>query len=186
MESFKNMFGNQSHQARKSTNKSIMSLRMNRETPVRDHMLTIIILFNVDEVLGASNGSRTQNNLVLETLQQMFSQFIVNYNLHKMDTSLTELMKELQSDLKTKSRKALVSFSGGNFYSKSKRKEGKRERSLLRKDNNHRRRPGQGKTQRKVPSLWSKGALEYELLGLPSFQESKVTAYGSTLKLACS
>ncbi|XP_022883437.1 uncharacterized protein LOC111400244 [Olea europaea var. sylvestris] len=35
--------------------------------------------------------------MVLETLPEMFSQFIVDYNLHKMDMSLTELMKELQN-----------------------------------------------------------------------------------------
>ncbi|KAK6151921.1 hypothetical protein DH2020_014556 [Rehmannia glutinosa] len=90
-------------------------------TPVRDHMLALIVQFNVAEVLGADIKSETQVNMALETLRMMFSQFKVSYNMNKLNMSLTELMKELQNAaniLKTKSGDAFVVPSVGSSSSK--------------------------------------------------------------------
>ncbi|CAA2966949.1 wall-associated receptor kinase 2-like [Olea europaea subsp. europaea] len=76
---------------------AIMNTHIKSGASVREHMLTMIGHFNAAKVLGVDIDSETQIDMVLETLLEMFSQFIVDYNLHKMDMSLTELMKELQN-----------------------------------------------------------------------------------------
>ncbi|XP_022850432.1 uncharacterized protein LOC111372359 [Olea europaea var. sylvestris] len=111
MESLQEIFGHQSRQARQAPIRAIMNTRMKSDASVRDHMSTMIGHFNTVEVFGAGIDSETQIDMVLETLPEMFSQFIVDYNLHKMDMSLTKLMKELQnaeSVLKVRSGSALT------------------------------------------------------------------------------
>jgi hypothetical protein len=46
------------------------------------------------EVLRVEIKSENQVDMTLETLPGMLSQFKVNYNMNKMEMSLTELMKE--------------------------------------------------------------------------------------------
>ena len=60
-------------------------------------MLELIVQFNVVESLGAKIKPETLVNMALKTLLEMFSQFKVNYNMNKLEMSLTELMKELKS-----------------------------------------------------------------------------------------
>ncbi|XP_022899524.1 uncharacterized protein LOC111412888 [Olea europaea var. sylvestris] len=64
---------------------------------VKDHMLTMIAHFNVTKNLGATIDQETQVDMVLNSLSDMFSQFTVDYHLHKMNMSLTKLMNELQN-----------------------------------------------------------------------------------------
>ncbi|XP_022858186.1 uncharacterized protein LOC111379089 [Olea europaea var. sylvestris] len=60
-------------------------------------MLTVICHFNATEVLGTEINFETRIDMVLETLLEMFLDFIVDYNLYKIDMSMTELMKEFQN-----------------------------------------------------------------------------------------
>ncbi|KAL2487227.1 Uncharacterized protein Adt_31983 [Abeliophyllum distichum] len=105
---------------------------MKSRTPVKDHMLTMIGHFNVAENLGATIDANTQVDMVLNSLPYMFSQFIVDYHLHKMDMPLIELMNELQnveSGLKAKGGNAYAAI-GSSSDSKLKGKgEKKRKRA---------------------------------------------------------
>jgi hypothetical protein len=62
---------------------------MKFRTPMRDHMLELITQFNVAEVIWIEIKPKTQLNMVLETLPEMFLQFKVNYHMNKMEMSLT-------------------------------------------------------------------------------------------------
>ena len=76
--------------------KQIMNTRMSEGTPVRDHMIKMIGLFNDLGDLGADIDWETQNNMVLETLPSSFNHFKLNYSMNKLEWSLTELMQQLQ------------------------------------------------------------------------------------------
>jgi hypothetical protein len=100
-------------------------MHMKLGTPVRDYILELIAQFNIAEVLGTEIKSETQVDMALETLPEMFSQFKVNYNMNKMEMSLTELMKELESTeatLKMESGNALIITHAGSLFSKPKGK----------------------------------------------------------------
>lgn len=82
-------------------------------------MLTLIAQFNVAEILWAEIKSKTQVDMALETLPDMFPQFKISYNM-----SLTELMKKLQNIknvLMTKNGDALALTSAGPSSSKTER-----------------------------------------------------------------
>ncbi|XP_070029064.1 uncharacterized protein [Nicotiana sylvestris] len=65
---------------------------------VRDHVLKMMSLLNELEVLGANIDKDTQvEKMIMQTLPNSFQQFRLNYNMNKMDLSLTKLLNELQS-----------------------------------------------------------------------------------------
>ena len=72
-----------------------MNTRMSEGTPVRDHMIKIIGLFNELRDLGADIDWETQNNMVLETLPPSFNNLKLNYSMNKLEWSLTVLMQQL-------------------------------------------------------------------------------------------
>ena len=95
--SLKEMFGDKSRPARQAALRAIMNARMAEGASVREHMLKMIAAFEEAEVLGAIIDGESQIDMVLETLPDSFSQFKLNYNMGKLNMSLTELMKELQN-----------------------------------------------------------------------------------------
>ncbi|KAL2491167.1 Uncharacterized protein Adt_26795 [Abeliophyllum distichum] len=114
MKSLKNMFVHQSRKARFEVIRTLQNIRMKLRTTVKDHMLTMIGHFNVAENLGTTIDQDTQVDMVLNSLPDMFSQFTIDYHLHKIDMPLTELMNELQnveSDLKSKGGDAYAAIS---------------------------------------------------------------------------
>ena len=76
--------------------KQIMNIRMSEGTPVKDHMIKMIGLFNKLGDLGADIDWETQNNMVLETLPPSFNHFKLNYSMNKLEWYVTKLMQQLQ------------------------------------------------------------------------------------------
>ena len=90
------MFGDKDGPIRQAAVRTIMSTKMTKGTPVRDHMICMISLFNEMEILRDKIDGETQVAMILETLPDSFKKFKPNYNMNKLMMSLTELMKELQ------------------------------------------------------------------------------------------
>ncbi|EXC06496.1 hypothetical protein L484_000106 [Morus notabilis] len=90
------MFGSQGREAKQATVRNFMNCRMKFGTPV-DHMLLIISHLNEMELMGAEIDGETQVDMILETLPEMFDNFKLNYSMNKLNYSLPELMKELQT-----------------------------------------------------------------------------------------
>ena len=59
-------------------------------------MPNMIANFNVAEILVVEIDPESQIEMVLKILQESFSQFKLNYNMSKLNITLTKLMKELQ------------------------------------------------------------------------------------------
>ena len=96
MMSLSEMFADKSKSARQAAIRTIMNTKMAEGTPVREHMLKMMDYFNVAEILGVEIDAESQTNMIIETLPDSFSQFKLNFNMSKMDMTLSELMKELQ------------------------------------------------------------------------------------------
>ncbi|GHB33619.1 hypothetical protein GCM10010392_69100 [Streptomyces clavifer] len=116
MMSLSEMFADKSRPARQAAIRTIMNTRMAVGTPVRDHMLKMMDCFNEAEILGAEIDAQSQTDMILETLPDSFNQFKLNFNMSKMDMTLSELMKELQAAEAIMKPKAQAHF----FQSSSK------------------------------------------------------------------
>ena len=70
-----------------------MNTRMTEGTPMGDHMIKMIGLFNELGDLGGDIDWETQNSMVLKMLPPSFNHFKLNYSMNKLKWSLTELMQ---------------------------------------------------------------------------------------------
>ena len=95
MASLQVMFWETSTRARFEAIKAIMNSRIKVGTPMRDHLLRIMVHFNEAEIHGSSIDQQTQVGMILETLLDSFIPFKTNYVLNKTDLNLTALMTEL-------------------------------------------------------------------------------------------
>ena len=93
--SLQEMFSDQGKLVRQVVLRTIMSTKMTEGTPVTNHKIHMIALFNEMEILGAEINGETQVNMILETLLDSFNQFKLNYNMNKLMMSLLGLIKGL-------------------------------------------------------------------------------------------
>ncbi|WKA07785.1 hypothetical protein VitviT2T_025563, partial [Vitis vinifera] len=91
----KEMFGDQTSAARQNALREILTSKMEEGTQVRTHVLKMMSLLNDMKVLGAEVDKATQIEMVLNTLPPSFQQFRLNYNMNKMDFTLSKLLNEL-------------------------------------------------------------------------------------------
>ena len=94
LENLKEMFGDQTSAARQNALREIPTSKMEEGTQVRTHVLKMMSLLNDMEVLGAEVDKATQIEMVLNTLPPSFQQFRLNYNMNKMDFTLSKLLNE--------------------------------------------------------------------------------------------
>jgi hypothetical protein len=102
-------------------------------TPVREHVLKMISFINELDMLGAEMDAEIKVDAILSSLTDSFNQFIMNYNMNKMDVTLSELLNMLQAaeDLikKEKSTVMLVEKLESTLKFKPKGKNFKKKRS---------------------------------------------------------
>ena len=89
------MFGEQGHSVRQETMRQIYNTKMVEGTSVREHYVKMTSNLNTLEVLGADIDGESQMDMILQSLQESFKEFRLNYNMNKKIYSLFELMNEL-------------------------------------------------------------------------------------------
>ncbi|XP_023873788.1 uncharacterized protein LOC111986395 [Quercus suber] len=92
----KEMFGEQSKSAWQTTMKNHMSTKMVEGTLVQEHVLKVISFINELDMLGAKIDSETQVEAILASLPDSFKKFIMNYNMNKVEVTLSELLNMLK------------------------------------------------------------------------------------------
>ena len=97
MLNLKEMFGEQNRAGRQVAMKALLNTKMAEGTPVRDHVLKMIVHLNELEILGAKIDDESQVDIVLMFLPESFKNFHLNYSMNKGSYSLAELLKELQA-----------------------------------------------------------------------------------------
>ena len=71
--------------------------RMKTGTPVRDHVMMMTNYFTEVELHGAEIDQVTQVGIILNSLSPDFIQFNSNYIVNKLNYSVSQLLKELQT-----------------------------------------------------------------------------------------
>lgn len=92
------MFGGHGRQARQQAVRKFMNCRQKAGTPVRDHMLTVMGHLNEMDILGSEIDLETKIDMIMETLSDSFDGFCLKYSMNKLNYTVTELMKELQTN----------------------------------------------------------------------------------------
>ncbi|XP_077251914.1 uncharacterized protein LOC143891163 [Tasmannia lanceolata] len=101
------MFGEQNCSATQIEINGLVSTKMVRGTPVRDHMLKMMGYLNELQVLRAMLDGESEVDMVLASLPPSFNDFLMNYHTNKLSMTLRELLNHLQSteDLQKKNKK---------------------------------------------------------------------------------
>ena len=96
-ESLKWMFGQPSFSLRHDAIKYIYNCRMKEGTSVREHVLDIMVHFNVAKENGDVIDEKSQVSFIMESLSKSFFQFRTNVMMNKIEYNLTALLNELQT-----------------------------------------------------------------------------------------
>ncbi|KAL4033283.1 hypothetical protein IC575_006370 [Cucumis melo] len=91
------MFGQASYQIKHDALKYIYNARINEGASVREHVLNMMVHFNVAEMNGAVIDEASQVSFILESLPESFLQFRSNAVMNKIAYTLTTLLNELQT-----------------------------------------------------------------------------------------
>ena len=93
--SLKNMFGEQGLPVRKITLEALMNTKMDEGPPMREHVLKYFDNLNTLEILGGEIDTKSQIDIILESLPDSFNQFKLNYSKNKINFKLIELLNTL-------------------------------------------------------------------------------------------
>ncbi|KAK6151810.1 hypothetical protein DH2020_014445 [Rehmannia glutinosa] len=108
----KELYGEHTRQARYQILKELFRCRMKEGSSVHDHGLKMIALIERLESLGIVMDNELYMDLILQSLPPSFDTFVVNFNMHKMETSLPKLvnmLKTAESTMKKEKPVLLVS-----------------------------------------------------------------------------
>ena len=95
---------------------------------VKDHCLAMISHISRAEVMGAKLQKEMKIDLILQSLPKHFTQFKVNYNMHKMDLTPVQLMHELESVEQSLTKPGNINFIEGSVKPKGKPKGGNKNK----------------------------------------------------------
>ncbi|TYJ96575.1 gag/pol protein [Cucumis melo var. makuwa] len=96
MDSLKGMFGQPKLSLRHEAIKYIYTKRMKEGTSIREHVLDMMMHFNIAEVNGGAIDEANQVSFILESLPKSFIPFQTNASLTKIEFNLTTILNELQ------------------------------------------------------------------------------------------
>ena len=96
MDALKAIFGQQKWSLRHEAIKYIYTKHMKEGTSVREHVLDMMMHFNITKVNGGSINEANQVSFILQYLPKSFVPFETNVSLNKIEFTLTTLLNELQ------------------------------------------------------------------------------------------
>ncbi|XP_038719855.1 uncharacterized protein LOC120012495 [Tripterygium wilfordii] len=113
--------------------KQLWGTQMKKGTSIREHIMKMMSLLNEFEVLGFDIDGESQKISVSNHYRSLFENFQMNYNMNKLQYSLSKLLNELQAAeglFKRKTLKVNVtekdsSIPNGKKKKKTQKKKGK-------------------------------------------------------------
>ncbi|TYK27112.1 gag/pol protein [Cucumis melo var. makuwa] len=96
MDSLREMFGQPSWSLRHEAIKYIYTKQMKEGTSVREHVLDMMMHFNIVEVNSGPINEANQVSFILQSLPKNFVLLQTNASLNKIEFTLTTLLNELQ------------------------------------------------------------------------------------------
>ncbi|TYJ96910.1 gag/pol protein [Cucumis melo var. makuwa] len=97
MDSLQELFGQASYQIKHDALKYIYNAHMNEGASVQEHVLNMMVHFNVAEMNGAVIDEASKVSFILKSLPESFLQFRSNVVMNKISYTLTTLLNELQT-----------------------------------------------------------------------------------------
>nr|XP_016450936.1 PREDICTED: uncharacterized protein LOC107775699 [Nicotiana tabacum] len=125
IEHLKKMFGTQSRTARYQLSKALFGSKLTGNSPVGPYVNHMIDLIEELEKVGCKLGKELSQDLILKSLSESFSQFVINFNMNKMDCDLHEMLNMLidyENQLASEKKKGTVMLIGNSSKKKGKRK----------------------------------------------------------------
>ncbi|XP_039134207.1 uncharacterized protein LOC120271590 [Dioscorea cayenensis subsp. rotundata] len=105
------LYGEHSRTARYEISRELFRAKMSEGGEVGEHVLKMISMIERLEALDFSMDYNLQVDLILQSLPDSFSQFIVNFNMNEIECTLAGLLNKLvstQSQMKTKGKDAVA------------------------------------------------------------------------------
>ncbi|KAL6565027.1 hypothetical protein OROMI_016477 [Orobanche minor] len=103
MGQLKELFQEQARQERFATTKALNGCKMSSGTSVSAHVLKMKGHIEHLDRLGAPISQELATDMILASLPSEYDQFVVNFNMHNMDKTITELhgmMKQTETNIK--------------------------------------------------------------------------------------
>ncbi|XP_039146833.1 uncharacterized protein LOC120284092 [Dioscorea cayenensis subsp. rotundata] len=107
---------------------------MSESGEVKEHAPNMISMIERLEALESSMDYNSRVDLILQSLPDSFSQFIVNFNMNDIEYTLTGLLNKLvsaQSQMKTKGKDVVALAISTSRPSKPKKKKMINEQNVL-------------------------------------------------------
>ncbi|KAL6509592.1 hypothetical protein OROGR_022902 [Orobanche gracilis] len=124
------LYGEHSRTARYEISKDLFGARMKVGEKVGDHVLKMISMIERLEALDFKKHESLQTDLILQSLPDSFSPFVMNFNCNEIACNLAGLMNKLviaQSQMKSlRVKESALLISSGPQKSKNKKKKTKK------------------------------------------------------------
>ncbi|KAK9109946.1 hypothetical protein Sjap_018006 [Stephania japonica] len=121
----KEMFQQQARQERFETVKNLHSCKMTEGASVSPHVLKMKGYVDQLDRLGFPISQELATDLILNSLPESYSQFVMNYNMNNMEKSISELhlmLKTAEQNIKKPSGNVLMVQKGKGMKKKGKGK----------------------------------------------------------------
>nr|XP_009625170.1 uncharacterized protein LOC104116083 [Nicotiana tomentosiformis] len=125
IEHLKNMFGTQSRTAGYQLSKALFGSKLIGKSLVGPYVNHMIDLIEELQKLGCKLGKAFSQDLILQSPSESFSQFVINFNMHKMDCDLHKMLNMLidyENQLASEKKKETVMLVGNSSKNKGKGK----------------------------------------------------------------
>ncbi|KAB2600705.1 hypothetical protein D8674_038436 [Pyrus ussuriensis x Pyrus communis] len=107
------LYGEGTRNRRFNTVCELVKTKMVKGAPVHQHVLKMIGFIEQLENLGTPLDGELAQDFILASLPDSFSQFVMNYNMNKMDHTLSELLNMLVTAEKTMKENIVGTPKGG-------------------------------------------------------------------------
>ncbi|KAB2602882.1 hypothetical protein D8674_003887 [Pyrus ussuriensis x Pyrus communis] len=107
------LYGEGTRNRRFNTVCELVKTKMVKGAPVHQHVLKMIGFIEQLENLGTPLDGELAQDFILASLPDSFSQFVMNYNMNKMDHTLSELLNMLVTAEKTMKENVVGTPKGG-------------------------------------------------------------------------
>ncbi|XP_074323355.1 uncharacterized protein LOC141660282 [Apium graveolens] len=129
IEKLKHMFKGQACQERFNTSKALYACKQGNRDPVGPNVLKMIGYMEYLATLGYAIGPEAQIDLILQSLNNSYAQFIMNYNMNEIEktpTKLLAMLKTIETSIQKASPALILMVNKGSSKGKGKWKGKKR------------------------------------------------------------
>ena len=134
----KNLFQEQARQERYQTVKDLTACKLARGSPVSPHVIKMIGYVENLERLGFPISQELATDIILQSLPDDYNTFVMNYNMHSLNKTLTELhgmLKTAEQNIKKDLTPNVLMVQKGKGFKKQGKGKGRGKGPVQNRDN---------------------------------------------------